>query len=304
MRGFGLVGIHHRYEKKSPQIGTRVQGKKLEEKKKVSSSIPKYIFTVAVVLLLVLRFSGIVRHDDLTWSETGSNEDTLDDRNTTMLDDNIHVADANTHVKDDGFPMIDNGAIVPDDDSPVIDNEAIVPDDDSPVIHNGAIVPDDDSPVIDNEAIVPDDDSPVIHNGAIVPDNDSPVIHNEAIVPDGNVVVEAESDGNIIPDYDNNIIVEVESNGHMITYQHDPSIDNDVNMTEKIFGSAPLRENVDLEQCQKSPMDPSVNDTITARWGCDVFEDSFYNSEINKTKVRALFYTTHNNSYITLVHAI
>eukprot|EP01084_Bolivina_argentea_P110870 197912_1 len=249
MRGFNLVGMHNRYEKKSPQIGTRVQGKKLEEKKIASSSIPKYIFTVAFVLLFVLHFSGIVRRDDLTWSETKSNKDTLDVRNsidavrnTAKQDDNIHMADANTHVKDDGPPMIDNEAIVPDDDSPMIDNGAIVPDDDPPMIDNGVIV------------------------------------------PDGTVVVEAESDGDIIPDDDSNV-VEMESNGHIIKYEHDPSIDIEVNMTEKIFESAPLRENVDLEQCQKSPMDPSINETITARWGCDMFEKYFYNPEVHNTKV-------------------
>ncbi len=99
---------------------------------------------------------------------------------------------------------------------------------------------------------------------------------NDTIIPDANVVV-GSSDDSISLDYDPNI--------------------NEVILTQAIFVSAPpIREDVDLSQCLTSPLDVSIKDTITAGWGCDVFETAFYDPEINMTKVGRIVCTTHNNS--------
>ncbi len=256
MKGLGLVGIHHRHERKLfSKIESEIytdsgddESKECGRKKKLP--IHKYIFAVAVMLLLVLRFSGIVRRNNLFWSEPKSNQGTLNYRHIRGTVQNILKQDNNTQVADDNSPMNDNEDIDPDGDSHRIDSASISPD------------------------------------GTVIVESDS----------DENATVESDSDENAIveSDSDENATVKSDSDDNAHEYEYHPSIDNELDMLEKIFESAPsIDNNMDMEQCQKSPIDPSIEDTITTGWGCDVFENTFYNSKVDNPNVRACLIEYH-----------
>ncbi len=104
---------------------------------------------------------------------------------------------------------------------------------------------------------------------------------NDAISPDEKYdgTSKEEANDSISPDEN-----EVATSGDIMKYGHNPYT-HEVNATQQIFGRPSIQEDWDLSQCLRSPLDPSINDTIDSGWGCDVFHRLFYDSYRNGTKV-------------------